>query len=386
MTHCCPENNRTQDDMTDLHQRLDMSIRSGLTALTGMQKASGGFVYRTGQDVPSPDPSYNILRHCGAIFAMVDCEEYAPASIRKNVHDGLRWVELDHLRLLVSDEDWIAAIASDDSGAGHYRHCKLGGSALYLVAALNAQTAGHICLPTDLMLRIGRFLLGMQKEDGGFHSKYDRRNDAMDTEFVSLYYPGEAALALLTLAKLDPDGPWFVAAERALQFLFRQRHGRDRVEQDHWALIASAAYFQARSAAPLSGPAVEVAAHARQVIRSMLSEFGESGGGGCFTADGRTCPTATRLEGLTSMFPHLERIGAASLISPVRDAILAAALFLMDGQITDGPRRGAFPRQSMAWLDGHPKVPAKMPDEVRIDYIQHAISGLKGARSVLQMA
>ena len=369
--------------MTDLSKKLEASIQSGLNALVRMQEPSGRFVYRTGQDVPEPDLAYNILRHCGAIFALVDCASYASAPIKQNVHDGLRWVELDHLRLLVSEEDWIAAIASDDASAGHYRHCKLGGSALYLIAALNAKAAGYIELPTDLLLRVGRFLLGMQKEDGGFHSKYDRRLDSMDTEFVSLYYPGEAALALVALAQVDPDGPWFVAAEQALRFLFRQRHGRDRVEQDHWALIASAAYFETIPAGPLSAPAVEVAAHARQVIRSMLIEFEESGGDGCFTADGRTCPTATRLEGLSAMYPHLERIGAAALGGTVRDAISAAALFLVDSQISDRLRHGAFPRQSMAWLMAKAAAPGKMSDEVRIDYIQHAVSGLQGARAVL---
>jgi hypothetical protein len=369
--------------MTDLSKRLQTSIQSGLNALIGMQEPSGRFVYRTGKDVPNPDPAYNILRHCGAIFALVDCAPLAAKPVKQNVYDGLRWVELDHLRLLVSDEDWIAAIASDDASAGHYRHCKLGGSALYLIAALNAQAAGYIQLPIDLLLRVGRFLLAMQKEDGGFHSKYDRRLDAMDTEFVSLYYPGEAALALLALAKVDPDGPWHLAAEQALRFLFRQRHGRDRVEQDHWALIASAAYFDSIPNVPLSSPAIEVAAHARQVIRSMLNEFDESGGDGCFTADGRTCPTATRLEGLSSMYPHLEKIGAGALITPVRDAISAASHFLMSSQISDGPRNGTFPRQSVVWLKAKGVAPGKMSDEVRIDYIQHAVSGLKGARTIL---
>ena len=184
------------------------------------------------------------------------------------------------------------------------------------------------------------------------------------------------------MAKIDPEGPWFVAAENALRFLFRLRYGRDQVEMDHWALIATAAYFDSAPNAILSPAGIEVAAHARQVLRSMLAEFKESGRDGCFTGDGRTCPTATRLEGLTAMYPLLEKIGGAAMVEPVRDAISAASIFLVESQILEGPSKGAFPRQSMAWLMSKGIAPKKMSDEVRIDYVQHAACGLKGALAV----
>jgi hypothetical protein len=111
--------------------------------------------------------------------------------------------------------------------------------------------------------------------------------------------------------------------------------------------------------------------HALQVVDSMLAERPDEVThatlSGCLTDDGRTTPTATRLEGLQAV-QHLLPNNKPRLRRRVQQAIDGGIGFLLRAQLRDGALRGGMPR-AMAGAGDDERA-----REVRIDYVQHAMS------------
>lgn len=265
-------------------------------------RADGSFVYRINLDpeVPVPD-AYNVLRHAGAIYAMASYQARWPSpTIAAALGRALD--RLGSFVAPVPDRPAMSALWSHDDR----REAKLGGAGLGLVALESVPAAGDL----ETRRRLARFIAFMQKSDGSFHAKFFAGEGA-DDSWVSLYYPGEAALGMVMLHERDPDGGWGDVARRALSFLATSRRGQLRVPPDHWALIASERALS-RSAALFSpGERESIVAHSRQVVASMLASRPElpasAPAHGSFTPDGRTTPTATRLEGLLAARGHVDQ-------------------------------------------------------------------------------
>ena len=237
------------------------------------------------------------------------------------------------------------------------------------------------------MLRaLGRFLLFMQKPNGGFYSKYIPSGVGRDDRWVSLYYPGEAALGLVMLHRRTGDREWLRGAKRALLYLARRRARKRRVLPDHWALIATRALFELPNPALSGRQRNALKHHAKQVVKSLLS--GEDSAEepwlhGSFGDDGRTTPAATRLEGLIAALAVLDA-------GPVRARALRAtadlARFLIRAQRLTAPEPGAVPRAIRPLTASHPRATPSFNRralEVRIDYVQHALSGWLGYLELL---
>src|SRR5262249_5494752 len=114
----------------------------------------------------------------------------------------------------------------------------LGATGLGLVGLLAAEELepGTISAPT--LRALGRFLVFMQRPDGSFNSTYNPTTGPTN-RFDSLYYPGDALLALAELAAWDHDARWREAALRGIRFLATSRAGQSDVPSDNWALVAT---------------------------------------------------------------------------------------------------------------------------------------------------
>jgi hypothetical protein len=198
-------------------------------------------------------------------------------------------------------------------------------------------------------------------------------------DFESLYYPGEAVLALMRLHQWDGDPIWLDAAARATAAIVRRRQGLSQLPADHWLLIAAkellAAYDSVDSPAM---PADRIRRHLVDLARGMLREQARVAAGnpelrGSFAADGRCTPTATRLEGLLSLYGLLDP--ADPLRAPLRGGITQGMNFLLRCQVLEGPGRGGFVR-AVAKLPDAPVRFNERQAEIRIDYVQHALSAM----------
>ena len=97
---------------------------------------------------------------------------------------------------------------------------------------------------------------------------------------------------------------------------------------------------------------------------------------GSFGNDGRTTPTATRVEGLTAALGFLPS-EATEIRSEIELACRQSVAFLVSAQYPDGDLRGGLP-QAIGIADPPLTESAKRRNgrsgDVRVDYVQHAMS------------
>ena len=98
---------------------------------------------------------------------------------------------------------------------------------------------------------------------------------------------------------------------------------------------------------------------------------------GGFTDWGRPTPISTRIEGLTAIYPHLT---TKMLQELTWNSIERAVVFTRNAQIVSGKYAGAWPRSILKLKSKKKSKKIKnfnrRAREIRIDYVQHALSAL----------
>lgn len=358
-------------DCTSLAQAIDAAADFLADSVT----PSGKMIYRQYADGRALPDKYNLLRHAGALYALGsvgDPAAHGPALLR-----AARWLHACCVQPVPGFEAIAAPWWPPVRGDSRCLEAKLGGAGLALIALLEANRLAPDTIPAQDLRRLARFLVYMQRPDGSFFSKYRPCDGGRDERWTSLYYPGEAALALVRYARLDADPLWHEAAVAALDYLARTRAGQHEVPADHWALIATAALFETEE--PLDATRrAHLLAHVAQVAEAIADTTrvvaGDDPAHGSFGRGGRIAPTATRLEALLAARRLLSREASSTPVLARLDPILAQGVaFLLRAQRSAPPARGALPR---AITHG-----TRRSDELRIDYTQHALSVLLDYRA-----
>jgi len=366
-------------------QRLKKAIQQSAGYLINACDFDGKFEYRINLNPKiEVKPGYNMLRHAGTIYALGMYSHASPDEITQMaMARAARFLRDKTIHALPGRSD-LLAVWSDPQIILKQRplEAKLGGTGLGLVALLSMEKIKPATTPIEYLRKMGNFLRYMQKEDGSFYCKYIPSAEGRSDRWKSLYYPGEAALGLLMLNERDPSPAWLNAAADAIANLARIRADKTEVEADHWALLATAKLLPIydRSHQPL--PRKAILDHAIQICTSILNQAEQVSPNptiyGCFTDDGRTTPTATRLEGLLAALAFLPQEHDA-LRKRIKDHVKKGISFLLGSQITKGQYAGAIPRGVHPLPQTHPHYTRsfnRRVSEVRIDYVQHALSAM----------
>lgn len=362
----------------DIRAAIDRSAHY----LAGICDQRGQFTYRSHLDpVVGVRRAYNELRHAGAVYALAQyCQRSPDPAVQDAMLRGARFLRTELLAPLPGNPQllaaWLPPELEEDPGP---RQSKLGGAGLALVALVNVEQVVPGSTPLDELRALGRFIIFMQKSNGTFYSKFipdTGRSDLWESE----YYPGEAALGLLMLYRQDPSPSWLEPATKALHGIVLRGAANRPTLPDHWYLLAVAQMLQLPPDATQSLARDPVLAHARQICADMVHEQMRQADApqiaGCFTNDGRSCPTATRLEGLLAALTFLPA-DDLQLRTALRDAIADGMRFLLRCQIQSGRHAGAFPRI----LPGYPQRTDRdrlNAGEIRVDYVQHSLSAMLG--------
>ena len=365
--------------------QLRTAMRSAAEYLVRNCTGSGKFVYRINLNPATQVKSrYNFLRHAGSIYALASYYQIYPLEeTKKSVLRASDYLRRSAISPLPDRKDLLAVWSRPEiTGSGKPLQAKLGGTGLGLVALLSVEQIMPGSTPLEYLQQMGSFIIYMQKPNGSFYSKYIPQKGGRDDSWTSLYYPGEAALGLLMLYERDPSLIWLQAAANGIAYLASKREGFKQVEADHWALLATAKLLPLydRCRQPLPRQAIEL--HAVQICRSILQnkpvEYDNALKTGGFTADGRTTPTAIRLEGMLAALTYLSP-EFSDLRGQMAVAIDEGMRFLLRSQIRSGEHAGGIPRAIHVLPENHPQFKSsfnRRATEVRIDYVQHALSAM----------
>jgi hypothetical protein len=366
-------------------EKLRNAIHLSANYLINACDSDGKFVYRINLNPRIvPETKYNILRHAGTIYALAMHSEQYPAGKPQEALDrASQFLKNKTVHALPGRRDLLAVWSYPElTNKRGPIQAKLGGTALGLVALLSIEKIKPGTTSMNYLRKMGNFLVYMQKKDGSFYSKYIPAEDGRSDRWTSLYYPGEAALGLLMLYEADPSPFWLQAAADAMAHLALIRAEKANIEADHWALLATAKLLPVyhRCNPPL--PPKAILGHAIQICNSILDDTEpiqkNSTADGCFTHDGRTTPTATRLEGLLAALTFLPAEHSA-LRARIKARTHKGMSFLLSSQVSNGKYAGAIPRGVHPLPKNHPRyTPSfnRRVTEVRIDYVQHALSSM----------
>lgn len=363
---------------------LNQTIEDANAYMYKVLDNKGKFTYRLNlnPDVNVP-PKYNMLRHAGSIYSMVMYEQATgDGSHVQDIVNATNWLKQTGLK--PAGKEGMLGIWTYDriTGSDAADQVKLGGAGLSLVAMLSTEMLAKGTTSLKELQQLGAFILYMQRKDGSFYSKFIPSKGGRDASWTSLYYPGEAALGLVMLYEYDHDPKWLMGAAKALGYLSRLRIGKSTVEADHWALLATARLLPLYDR--LENPPVSknmILEHGIQICGSMLDQGRTSmiqpHQYGCFTFDGRTTPTSTRMEGLQAALTFIPT-SHTILRERIQAAVDLGITFLINSQIKEGTHKGTILRGTRQLEAGMNEKDLRTfnrrATEFRIDYVQHPLS------------
>ena len=354
----------------NIDTNLDNSILLAIGYLSKSTKENGRFVYNANvdPDVKYGNIRYNALRHAGTLYSMYLCEKYLNNFTLKEK----RYLASDYFikRYVKEIQPGMYAVVSDMKEEKlNSRQAKLGGAGLGLIGLSNLYPEGKIDI--KILRGLGDFIIYMQKPDGSFYSKYYVDTYEKDKTFISLYYPGEAALGLLYLNDVDPQKKWVKTAKKTLLYLAELRKDSgSKVPFDHWAMLATKKLFETPDNTLTPEEKVILQKHAEQMANSILYKQitdKKDVFAGSFQDNVRPCSIGTIMEGLVAIYYCTDD---EVLKEKILNSLALGTEFLSRYQVKDGTMQGGIPT-SAYWRF---KKDDQKASVIRIDNVQHVLS------------
>lgn len=327
------------------------------------QHADGTYLYLYFANTDTVPVEYNEVRHAGVTMSLYqaagrlgDAESLAAAD------RGLEWMQ-GHL---VRRDGWAAL----DWPGGEP---KLGATALMAAGLAERRVATGDESHDGLMRELGRFMLALQRADGGFHNGW-LVAAGEPVPGTSRYYPGEAFWALTLLDKAFADEGWRDAGQRAADWLVTRRDEELDVEfpplPDQWTAYGLAELADTGLSRTQADYAQRLAERWGFFTRVESQRQGGWMGRLVRGQEARASGMGTWVEGLAALW----RVSAkderlSDLRGQIRERALCASGILAERQ-TDELEAGTYARPEMArggWFRA---------GETRMDDQQHAFSGL----------
>jgi hypothetical protein len=362
--------------------QLEPNIRGAVAYLEKHVQPNGRFHYLTNLNPEAEiDPAeYNILRHCGTLYAMGQAAELYPDAvdketmvraadyIRKNCLSPLPGADRPNLGVWTEPE-----ITKSQWG----RELKLGGTGLGILGflAVERQVPGY--MNTDTLALLAESILAMQRPNGRFEAIYEARQGQF-SDHISAFYPGEAILALLQLYQMDEKERWLEAALNGLKFIVNARKEVDIFDlpADHWILLATNELFAGIPEEKYAGDHAAILDQGRRIAQKMVNTSKQNPSDslyfGAFNSSGSTTSLGTRLEGLVSFGVHLDEAEDAALIADLKQAVHFGLGYVQEARVRQGPLQGGVTR-----LPEHLRKlkPNPVNSQIQIDNVQHVMSG-----------
>ena len=206
-------------------EEVENIISKASKYLANMVKKDGQFVYGYSAITDKELSSYNILRHAGSVWSLIVC--YDENSSDKNERKVLINRAMDYLASQISEKDENTAYVVEEK----VNEIKLGGNAIPVLAMCEyAQKFGDLTY-VETAKKLGNGILTMQKDNGSYVHILNGNDYQVKAEQQTVYYDGEATLALAKLYGVTKEEKYLDAAKKAIQYFVDNNY-----EQycDHW--------------------------------------------------------------------------------------------------------------------------------------------------------
>ena len=350
---------------------LEASVQ-GAKYLTRSVKSNGSFVYNYDPVFDLEGRDYNILRHAGTTYSMVQV-------YRVNKDPELLSAIQRAFKYLIEQIEDCEYKGKRSRCLVEHDNVKVGGHGLAILAMSEYQSVTGDDSYLNVAKELADWLKITQAADGRFEAHKVNVRTGQVSDFRSGYYPGEAIFALTQLYKHDKNQLWIDIAEKNAEYLVTVRDKGvpiTKLAHDHWLLYGLNYVYRER-------PKAIYLEHVRKLVNAIRASqnFKPSVPDflGSFENIPRSTPTATRSEGLTAAYMLERDHGSNENAAEILKSILAAVRFQL--QTVLRPERVMYFKNPQRALGG---VTHSLSDyTVRIDYVQHNISSMLATAEIL---
>ncbi len=191
----------------------------------------GRYVYGYFRDRDVVAPSYNLVRHAGAVYTLYRVASAGAGDTLEAADAGLEFI-LD--RLVPANGGVAFGLPGQD--------VELGANGLFLVALAERRAATGDDRYDDLMRNVATFIAGQQEAGGAMLGFWDP-DDGPVPGVYGIFATGEAFWGLVRLHAIFPDEGWDDVAYRTARYLALERdlaEGQVTMYPDHWAAYGMA--------------------------------------------------------------------------------------------------------------------------------------------------
>jgi hypothetical protein len=347
---------------------LISGVRAGAEYLARSIDERGAFAYLYDPTRDEVDRSYELLRHAGAIFALMEAYEELQVPAWKD-KAKLAIGYLKSRLVTTADGSYFTSVPDEEQQ-------KVGACGLGLIALSQYEraTGDRSLVPT--MRDLARFILHQQYPDGHLRQNADlvREGGSVGEAEVKkevYYYAGEATLGLVRMHAIEPQAEWIGAARKAADYLVNVRDANDDLQhqiQDHWLSYALHDLYVLDHEARYATHAHKIA-EAIALAEKTSKDAPHPDYVGAFYEQGETAPTSARLEAVASTMQLARFMGTDE--APMRQIGMQLACFTR-GQQLDADS-AYFAKNPARAIGGVRR--GLLRSDVRIDFVQHAMSG-----------
>lgn len=339
----------------------------------------GKFIYSFLPHVNRREKRYNILRHAGTIYSMLEVYEIMPDDeLMQEIKRAFKFL-FGKIKPLKINRKEVRVVVEKDAQ-------KIGGNALAIIALAKYTQITQDHQYVKLMQDLASWMREVQAENGEFTVHKQRYSTGERFDFISHYYPGEAILSLVRLYQIDKNDEWLDVAEKAAHYLINIRDKNDTIDtiaHDHWLLYGLNELYRERQKEMYLKHSFFIAE--AMMKRQITKEDGkrEELIGGYVPKTGnepRSTPVACRSEGLGAAYRLAKDYGHEEIATRMRKAIEEGIKFQLQMQLR--PESVMYYKRKQLCLGA---VQSGLKSfALRIDYTQHNISSFISFLKILQ--
>lgn len=327
----------------------------------------GEFLYEYLSKQDKSSGRYNMLRHCGSIYSMLELYHInKDGQLLKTAERAIQYL-LERTHTKKSGANTVRFLV--ENGV-----TKLGGNALAILALCEYfLTTGNLSYLLQTQ-ELANWIKQIQNSSGNFTIHKQRVSSGKVSSFASGYYPGEAIFALCRLNQCDKQPQWIDIAEKAADYLINIRDKKlslDNLAHDHWLLYGLNQLYRARPNRIYIDHSIRITT---AIIRDQYRKKEPPDYLGSYYDDHRSSPTAIRAEGLIATYQLISDFDRKTNTKELLEAIKKCIRFQLQTQYQ--PETVMYlPNPQYAFGGFHKSL---TDHSIRIDNVQHNLSAILG--------
>ncbi|MBR5270421.1 MAG: hypothetical protein IKU21_07965, partial [Anaerotignum sp.] len=202
---------------------LDHILTTSGTQLSNMLEKTGMFQYGYFADLDQKIPSYNIVRHVAAIWALLMHYSRNPnEKLKERIEAAITYA----IQTAIEEKDGAAFVVEHASN-----EIKLGANAVAIISLVTYTDIMQDEKYVPLAQKLAEGILRCQNPDGDWWHILSYPEAERKEKYRIVYYDGEATFALAKLYGLTKEEKWLQAAQRSVEYFIRNDYTKYR---DHW--------------------------------------------------------------------------------------------------------------------------------------------------------